>query len=318
MDILHPLVTVDWEECPGCELKSDILFTSQAVTIRDAFYVATRDKIYATTTDFTSWTVLQPPNGLECFGLTSYNSQLMVVGGKERGNVTNKVWTSDNGTDWQLSLPPMPNGRVSPLATNTGPSPECAVVVAGGKDESEQYQGDVEVLTEMNWHTVKSNLQTNRMYSCLFHDGTVYCFVTHQHLPSKAGIQYVAWSKLESLLAARNHMPKEIISCDENKDALWKFDEFWDHKSNLVSFGQHLVACDPLTGTLQDIPVQAPLQPLQSPPDPLDIMMTGFDRPGGRLEDPSTWFLYTTGDKLVLLSTLGDVKKVFRGSLGSK
>ena len=228
MDILHPLVTVDWEECPGCELKSDISFTSQAVTIRDAFYVATRDKIYATTTDFTSWTVLQPPKGLECFGLTSYNAQLMVVGGKERGKVTNKVWTSDSGTDWQLSLPPMPNGRVSPLATNTGPSPEC-VVVAGGKDISEKYRGDVEVLTEMNWHTVKSNLQTNRMYSCLFHDGTVYCFVTHQHLPSKAGIQYVACSKLESLLAACNQMPKEIIKlfCDtENKDALWKFDEF--------------------------------------------------------------------------------------------
>ena len=87
------------------------------------------------------------------------------------GKVTNKVWTSD-GANWQLSLPPMPNGRVSPQATNTGPSPEC-VVVAGGKDESEHYRGDVEVLTEMNWYTVESELKSHHMYSCLFHDGAV-------------------------------------------------------------------------------------------------------------------------------------------------
>ena len=136
MDILHPLATIDWQECPGCKLVPQTSITN-VVKLQDKLYIAigaTGRSIYCSSYDFTSWTVLKPPEGLECFGLTSYNSQLLVVGGKERGKVTNKVWTSDNRTDWQFSLPPMPNGRVSPLATNTGTSPEC-VVVAGGKGE---------------------------------------------------------------------------------------------------------------------------------------------------------------------------------------
>ena len=142
-DILHPLATIDWQECPGCDLPSQAYPSSHVVTIEDKLYISMhimdiqngkdRQLIYSTSNTFTSWTVHDPPATLKHFGLTSYHSQLLVVGGRESGNVTNKVWTSD-GSNWHSSLPPMPNGRVSPLATNTGSSPEC-VVVAGGEGE---------------------------------------------------------------------------------------------------------------------------------------------------------------------------------------
>ena len=195
MDILHPLATVDWEECPGCKLKSDTLLTSQAVAIRDAFYVATTDKIHATTTKLTSWTAHDPPEGLECFGLTSYYSQLLVVGGEERGKVTNKVWTSDNTTYWQSSLPPMPNKQRFPLAINTGPSPEC-VIVAGGEREDSTIITVVEVLLEEQWFTVPSTLVDP--YNASFQNGIVIFFNSNE----ANEVNLIVYCRLQSLLAA--------------------------------------------------------------------------------------------------------------------
>ena len=177
----------------------------------------------------------------------------------------------------------------------------------------------MEVLTEMNWYTVESELPTNRMYSFLFHDGTVYCFTKDQFFPS-AGATHID-CKLESLLAACANMQSEQTS-------LWEEFGFLAPKSNLVSFGQHLVACDPISGTLQAflqrertriaagmftpwmlcgyLPVRAHDPDV---PQPMDIA------------DPSAfykWFLYTTGDQLVVICRKNAETKVYRGSLKSK
>ena len=205
VDILHPLATIDWQECPGCDLPSQAYPSSHVVTIEDKFYISMRildihngkDKhfIYSTSNTFSSWRVHNPPEGLEHFGLTSYHSQLLVVGGKERGKVTNKVWTSDNGTNWQSSLPPMPNGRVSPLATNTGPSPEC-VVVAGDEREDHTHL-TLAVLLEGQWFTVPTTLEKWMTITyVLVHNGVAYFNV-------REWSQYfLVQCPVESLLAA--------------------------------------------------------------------------------------------------------------------
>ena len=193
MDILHTLTTLDWEECPGCELYENVPFIPQAVVIRDAFYIAAVDKIYATTTEFTSWTVHDPPAKLQQYGFTSYHSQLLVVGGRKRGKLTNKVWISDNATDWQTSLPPMPNKRCSPLATNTGPSPEC-VIVAGGENNTYTYLTLVDVLLGKQWFTVEST--HIHPYYASVHDGFIY----YNNTDYKDS--FIVQCQLQSLLAA--------------------------------------------------------------------------------------------------------------------
>ena len=201
------------------------------ITIKDKLYITIvdhqdfkveRQLIYCTSNTFNSWTVHDPPEGLEGFGLTSYHSQLLVVGGKERGKVTNKVWTSDNATDWQLSLPPMPNKRWYPLATNTGPSHEC-VVVAGGSAKNHKILTKLEVLLEKQWFTVPTSLQRPthpRLVSV--YNGVVYFSI--------GSISSVVTCPVESLLAActqshdvRLDMQKKQISLSTMKQGYLRF-----------------------------------------------------------------------------------------------
>lgn len=65
--------------------------------------------IYTPTTD--TWDILDTP--VYGFALTTYHSQLLLVGGKEyvhenvNGQPSNKVWTLDEDGHWQETLPPM-------------------------------------------------------------------------------------------------------------------------------------------------------------------------------------------------------------------
>ena len=137
------------------------------------------------------------------------------MGRKERGEVTNKVWTSDDGTDWQLSLPPMSNKRCFPLAVNTGPSPEC-MIVAGGEGEDHthlpvgltvaellKHSQDnkiltmLEVLLEEQWFTVPTSpRRLTSLPHVSVHNGVVY-------FSASDGLKYIIMtSSIESLLAA--------------------------------------------------------------------------------------------------------------------
>ena len=204
MDILHPLATIDWQECPG-PLPLDTTPRHHVVAIKDKLYTSivdypdtygeNRHFICSTSSTFTSWTVHEPPAFLECFGLTSYHSQLLVVGGKERGEATNKVWTSDTGlADWQLSLPPMPGRHESPIVTSTGPFPEC-VIVAG---ESDTNITILDVLLEEQWFTVPATLRRPQYLEHIsVHNGIVYINASER---SKNDV--LIQCPLESLLTA--------------------------------------------------------------------------------------------------------------------
>lgn len=176
VDILHPLATLHWEEC--CKIPQGTNHP-QCVSLNDKVYVGVglaegseSNKLYISSTELKSWSTLNTPTYK--YALTTYHSQLVLVGGKEisTDQVTNKLWTLSASLDWQPSLPPMPTARYSPTAVTIA-TPEC-LVVAGGAVGNEEYVDTVEVFSQEQWTTVqplpikcrhmKSTLRNGKLY----------------------------------------------------------------------------------------------------------------------------------------------------------
>ena len=279
--------------------------------LKDRVYLTiVRGRIHSSTYDFTSWTVHGPPEGLECFGLTSYHSQLMVVGGKERGMVTNKVWTSDDGTDWQLSLPPMPNKRCFPLAVNTGPSPEC-VIVAGGEGEDHTRLTVVEVLLDGQWFTVPSKLT----YLCdtLSHGGVVY--FNNVNIGNKQN--HIVHCQLQSLLAACTHQSRDSIpeQSTDLKSTFWQSIDLPDGRTSLAFFGRRLTI-----NTFPDMSLYFHY-PQRTSEENMASQAQQWVYGGELPLSSSTVFVATLPTEEMLVITTNsreEVKRVFKGSLKSE
>ena len=100
----------------------DCFTRTDAVRLKDKVYVGgwavisgsrrewARLYIYNPATD--TWTTLDTP--VYYFVLTTYHSQLVLVGGRVyvgeyiQGDITNKLWTLSEDGQWQETLPPMP------------------------------------------------------------------------------------------------------------------------------------------------------------------------------------------------------------------
>ena len=128
VDILHPLASLEWRKCREPPVHVD---GAQAVWLKDKVYVGgesgnktegARLYIYTPATD--TWTTLDTP--VEKFGLTTYHSQLVLVGGREYvgENVfwkfTNKLWTLSEDGQWKETLPPMPAPCIPSSAVSHG------------------------------------------------------------------------------------------------------------------------------------------------------------------------------------------------------
>ena len=92
------------------------------------------------------------------FGLTSYHSQLVLVGGREyigeyfMGEFTNKLWTlSEHNGQWQKILPAMRIKRRSVCAV----SYRDHLLVAGGKTSYTRISNDVEIYNGNHWSFVQ-------------------------------------------------------------------------------------------------------------------------------------------------------------------
>jgi hypothetical protein len=113
---------IQWEKRgsgPGHGLISVMQF-------KDKLIAQTVYHLWESNNDFSHWNRLSPlPSGL-----STYHSQLVLVGGQLNGCPTNKVWVSDDGYSWNTSLPSMPTAREFPIVVNTG-TPEY-LLVAGG------------------------------------------------------------------------------------------------------------------------------------------------------------------------------------------
>ena len=130
VDVLHPLASLEWEECRG---PPSSVYDGQAVWLKDKVYVVggglsgsyrDRARLYVYTPATDTWTTLDTP--VYYYALTTYHSQLVLVGGREYvrefalGNITNKLWTLSEDGQWQETLPPMPTPCVSASAVSHG------------------------------------------------------------------------------------------------------------------------------------------------------------------------------------------------------
>ena len=168
-DILHPLATIQWETCWELERKYCFIDTSTVVLDDKLYLGVTCDggMVLEFSTDLAAWKVLPLPPAVH-FGLSTYHSQLVLVGGWLNGTtLSNKLWVYDNDA-WHCSLPPMPTCRYYPVVVNTG-TPEYLVVAGGRQCCAEQA---VEVLMEGQWVSC-APLYSKPRDGCI-HNGNLY------------------------------------------------------------------------------------------------------------------------------------------------
>ena len=178
---------------------------------------------FSSIADLHTWTTLTTPT--TNYALTTYNSKLVLVGGKESSTatITNKLWTGDAEGNWQTSLPPMPTKRHSSSAINVEGT-EC-LIVAGGLGKKGEFMDTVEVFVQEQWSTVQQPLpkEWSSVKLCL-HNG--YLFVVGSVGSLSSTIYYC---KVESLLNA----------CYSNPGTLWKKNKVPSIiHLNVASFGQ--------------------------------------------------------------------------------
>jgi hypothetical protein len=161
-------------------------------------------RLYIYTPSTGTWTTLDTP---VCrFGLTTYHSQLVLVGGWEYvgetvvGEPSDKLWTLSEEGQWQETLPPMPIPctYASVSAVSHG---DHLLVISGG------YPNKVYVYNGHHWASAQHPPQPlNSIKSTVFNG--------HWYLMGEGGIVYS--SSLDSLLA----------SCQPNEtsqpSSLWK------------------------------------------------------------------------------------------------
>ena len=180
-DILHPLATISWEKLtwPAKHNLQNVLPSSVLLDGKLYYGVhALRDTsyIYAVTTDLKSWSSLRVPNCLRDFTLTTYHSQLVLVGGRLSGDrVCSDLCVYGDG-DWLQSLPSMLSPRYRAGAVNTQ-NPEY-LVVAGGNGSDRSPLDTVEVLIENQWFSLQSLPKPRKLYNnnitSVIHNGNVY------------------------------------------------------------------------------------------------------------------------------------------------
>ena len=130
---MSPLANLEWSE-NSCDWPGGISL-SQVVLLRDKIYIGVTSRRIGryigelhSAVDLSSWTTttLAVLAGIKKFGLGTYHSQLVLVGGVNHADkVVGDVWTSEDGTKWHQSesLPPLPTPCQQPAVINTG-SPE--------------------------------------------------------------------------------------------------------------------------------------------------------------------------------------------------
>ena len=155
------------------------------------------------------------------YALTTYNSQLVLVGGKlsSTNKPSDRLWVRNEGKGiWDPSLlPPMPTARSDSSAINVG-SREC-IVVAGGYGETGPVN-IVEALIEGQWRTLDPLPRPCHNMTSTLHNGKWYLY-------SSKG--YMFCCNLESLLTS--HVGLVWSTIGSNMDYL-----------SIASFGRQLIA----------------------------------------------------------------------------
>ena len=204
VDILHPLATLHWEQCPL--LVS--IFDAQCVFVNNRLYVGseltssgtdTRIFVFSTNSDLLS--ELTTPT---ChYALTTYNSQLVLVGGKlsSTNELSDRLWVRNEGKGiWDPSLlPPMPTARSDSSAINVGS--RDYIVVAGGHGETGPVDV-VEALIEGQWCTLQPLPWPCRNVTSTLHNGKWYLITSGGYM-----FYHMFYCDLESLISTSDGGP---------------------------------------------------------------------------------------------------------------
>ena len=200
---------------------------AQAVVLGDKVYVGGGDSTYDISQAVLliydchddSWKTLDTPT--VNYALTTYNSQLVLVGGRDPNSkhVTNQLWALDEQWHWTQSLPPMTTKRSRASAVSIN----HYLIVAGGLDDDLGPLDVVEVYDGQYWRKAQSIPKASfSMKSCLL-----------------KGIWYLAggeiiYTSLYSLIAATS---SEVV----RQTSVWKELPNVPIKwSTLVTIGKHL------------------------------------------------------------------------------
>lgn len=153
-------------------INADCIVLNEKVWVGGGDLYNDSNRLFVSSTDLESWEVLTTPTYQ--FSLTTYNSELVVVGGKKAGTdqLSNKLWTLNGRNDWDQSLPSMSIKRFFSSVINTG-TPEY-LVVAGGIGEDGSALEIVEAYIDEQWSAIlPMPRKCFRMKSAL-HNGSLY------------------------------------------------------------------------------------------------------------------------------------------------
>ena len=166
--------------------------------------------------------------------LTTYQSKLILVGGRDRftRELTNTLHTSTTGREWEPSLPSMPTKRYQTSSASTR-SPEM-LIVAGGQVSLHEILDVVEVLHEDKWTTVDPLPAPNCGMQSTLHDMNL-----HFMGRGKQGTTVYSCS-CSSLIASVT----ESTSTTSTDSPLWNQYQAPDRTTTVVSCSSRLANID--------------------------------------------------------------------------
>ena len=177
------------------------VFNAQAVVLENKVYIgggcmSPEPSSILLVYDFTKdlWDKLDTPT--QWYALTSYNSQLVLVGGMDpnTGIATNQLWVLDEQRNWTQPLPPMTKERYQASAVNVGDY----LIVAGGQGGSHVGPLDVvEVYDGHQWRKAKSLPRPCSSMRSALHEGKWYLDGGAQAEEDRK----IYYTSLESLIA---------------------------------------------------------------------------------------------------------------------
>ena len=172
VDLLHPLVTLDWEQCGRLQLG--LREQTQCVLVEGQVCVAMEYTVHLASPDLKSWKTMVTRT--HDFALTSYDSHILIVGGLDSlcdRELTGNSWSINfsNQKCLPAPVPPLQTKRHSASAINVE-SAECLVVAGGANNE--RVIDSVEVLLEGRWSYIQRLITPHFGLRATVHDGSLY------------------------------------------------------------------------------------------------------------------------------------------------
>ena len=240
VDILHPLSSLEWRECR--ELPVSVGFGAKAVCLKDKIYmrlstvvgIRAAARLYIYTPPSDTWDTMNTP--VYGFVLTTYHSQLVLIGGWEYvgdflGRQSYKLWTLSEDGQWQEIIPPMELGLYYSVVAATSHGDHLLVLI-----DDYQLANKLLVFSGHHWtstNQVPHDLTFNIIKCSTISDGHWYIF----GVPTLSGETKVYYASLDTLIASCQ--PSET----PQSSSVWKrLPSVPDRAYSAAVFGNWLIA----------------------------------------------------------------------------